>query len=91
MESVYRSSGDRCRGGVSLTQAFGWNVGTCRSHVKGKVQGTSIHENESTNGEHRGGVACSNIEMCESTWSEGATLFSRIRGSTGNRRNPWRR
>ena len=30
--------GVRCVGGVTLFQAFLWNVGTCRLDVKGKVQ-----------------------------------------------------
>ena len=31
-------SGIRCRGGMSLTWAIAWNVGTCRQGVKGEVR-----------------------------------------------------
>ena len=87
MGSAYRLNGDRYRGGVNLTQAFVWNVGTCRPHVKGKVCRTIIQKSESTNGGHRGGVACSSVKVYESAWSKGATLISRADKPTGNRRS----
>ena len=34
----YRSDGLRHKDGVHLTQALMWNVGTCRSDVKGDAQ-----------------------------------------------------
>ena len=37
-ETAYCSGGVRHGGGVSLTQAFVWNVGTCRLDAKGKPQ-----------------------------------------------------
>ena len=35
---AYCLSGPRHKGGVTLTQAFAWNVGTCRPDDKGEVQ-----------------------------------------------------
>ena len=35
---VYCLNGDRHRDGVTFTQAFVWNVGTCRLDVKGEMQ-----------------------------------------------------
>jgi hypothetical protein len=37
-ETAYCSDGVRYGGGVSLTQAFVWNVGTCRLDANGKPQ-----------------------------------------------------
>ena len=37
-ETAYWSDGVRHGGGVSLTQAFVWNVGTCRLDANGKPQ-----------------------------------------------------
>ncbi len=37
-EPVYCLVGVRPRDGMNLIQAFGWNVGTCRSDAKGKPQ-----------------------------------------------------
>lgn len=41
-EPVYGPGGDRRRGGVSLGQAFKWNVGTWRPDAKGETQGATI-------------------------------------------------
>ena len=38
-----------------------WNVGTCRSDVKGEAQ-VEAHKCESTDAEHRGGVTRSRDE-----------------------------
>ena len=59
---VYRLSGVRRRGCMSLIQAFKWNVGTCWSNVKER----EITENSnfaSTNVDQRGGVVCSSNEI----------------------------
>jgi hypothetical protein len=37
-EPAYCLGGVRHRGGVTLVQALGWNVGTCRPDVKGETQ-----------------------------------------------------
>ncbi len=41
-----------------MTQALMWNVGTYGSDVKGEIQVGSPRKDESTEAEHRGGVAC---------------------------------
>lgn len=87
MGSAYRPNGDRYRSGVNLTQAFVWNVGTCRPYVKGKVRRTIIQKNESTNGGHRGGVTYSSVEVYENARSKEVTLISGTSKSTGNRRS----
>ena len=38
MVPVYRPGGIRYGGGANLIQAFMYNVGTCRSDVKGEIQ-----------------------------------------------------
>ena len=59
---VYCPVGVRHEGGVSPNQAVVRNVRTCRSDVKGEAQVDSIHESQSTEAEHRGGVARSRVE-----------------------------
>jgi len=39
-------SGIRHREGVNLTQAFVWNVGTCRLDDKGETQAETLQESE---------------------------------------------
>jgi hypothetical protein len=58
----YRPDGGRHRGGVSLTQALVWNVGTCCLDVKGETQAGGPCECESTNARQRDGVASSSDE-----------------------------
>ena len=43
---VYCPSGIRHREGVNLTQAFVWNMGTCRLDVKGATQAEILQESE---------------------------------------------
>ncbi len=43
---AYCLDGLRCKGGVNLTQAFMWNVGTCYSNAKGAVQVVILQESE---------------------------------------------
>jgi hypothetical protein len=40
---------------VNVTRAFAWNLGTCRSDVKGEAQVEAPQECQSTNAEHRDG------------------------------------
>ena len=54
--------GIRHEGGVTLRQAFAWNVGTCGSDAKGDVQVGGPRKDPSTDAEHRGGVARSSDE-----------------------------
>ncbi len=58
----YGPDGIRHEGGVTLRQAFAWNVGTCGSDAKGDVQAGSPREDQSTKAEHRGGAARSRDE-----------------------------
>ena len=48
--------GIRLGGGVNSDQALLWNVGICRSDVKGDVQVGDPRKDQSTNAEHRGGA-----------------------------------
>ena len=59
-------NGIRHEGGVTLRQAFAWNVGTCRPDVKGEIQMGGPHEDESTEAGHRGGATRSREEGLES-------------------------
>ena len=59
----YCPRGIRRRGGVNFTQAFIWNVGTCRSNVKGEIQVGNPYKNESTDVENRGGTVRSSDEV----------------------------
>lgn len=43
---VYCPSGIRHKEGVNLTQAFVWNVGTCRLDDKGETQAETLQESE---------------------------------------------
>ena len=72
---VYGLSDVRCRGCMILIQAFMWNLGTYGFNAKGRGLGDS--GTASTNVSHRGGVARSSDDFCESKMSKGATLFSR--------------
>lgn len=54
--------GVRLEDGMNLDQAQIWNVGTCRSDVKGKDQAGSPCKIEITDAEHRGGAARSRDE-----------------------------
>jgi hypothetical protein len=81
---VYGLDGVRCRGCMILIQAPVWNVGTCRFSAKGKGIGS---ETSSTEANRRGGVARSSVEVRESGWSKGATLFNLNFWSTKDGRN----
>ena len=65
-ESAARLGDIRHRGGVTLTQAFVWNVGTCRLDAKGDIQMGSPHEDQSTEARHRDGATRSSGEVGES-------------------------
>ena len=54
--------GIRHGGGVKLSQAFAWNMGTCRPDVKGEIQAGGPREDESTDAGHRGGATRSSDE-----------------------------
>ena len=54
--------GIRHEGGVTLTRALAWNVGTCRPDAKGEVQMGGPHEDKSTEAGHRGGATRSRVE-----------------------------
>ena len=54
--------GIRHEGGVTLSQALGWNVGTCRPDAKGEIQVGGPYEDLSTNAGHRDGAARSSDE-----------------------------
>src|ERR1700682_2900887 len=55
-------SGIRHVGGAKLNLALVRNVRTCRSDAKGEVSSGQNREDESTDAEHRGGVARSRGE-----------------------------
>jgi hypothetical protein len=59
---VYCFTGVRHEGGVSLTQAWVRNVGTCRSDAKGETQAGGPRKRLSTDAGHRDGVARSREE-----------------------------
>ncbi len=59
---MYWPGGVRHEGGVTWTQALGWNLGTCRLDGKGETQVGGPHEGESTDARHRGGVTRSSEE-----------------------------
>jgi hypothetical protein len=59
----YCPDGIRHEGGVTLQQAVAWNVGTCRSDVKGEIQMGGPYEDESTEAGHRGGATNSSDEV----------------------------
>jgi hypothetical protein len=54
--------GIRHEGGVTLRQAFAWNVGTCCLDAKGDVQAGGPREDLSTKAGRRGGAARSRDE-----------------------------
>ena len=54
--------GIRHEGGVTLSWAFAWNVGTCGSDAKGDIQAGGPREDQSTEAGHRDGAACSRDE-----------------------------
>jgi hypothetical protein len=62
----YWPDGIRHGGGVTLRQAFAWNVGTCRPDAKGEIQMGGPHEDESTEAGHRDGATRSREEGSES-------------------------
>ena len=72
---AYWLGGVRHKGGEILIQARMWNVGTCRSDAKGRIQAEGLREDASTNAEHRGGAARSSDEIPETGWSKGAALL----------------
>lgn len=84
---VYRLGGVRHKGGVSSIQALVWNVGTCRSDDKGRIRVDGLHEDASTDAEHRGGAARSSEEVPEKGWSEGAALLGKANRPTRNGRS----
>ena len=47
---------------MNLIQALIWNMRTCRSDAKGEVQ-VVTPQGESTDAEHRGGLARSSVEV----------------------------
>ena len=55
-------SGIRHVDGAKLNRALVWNVRTCRTDAKGEVSSGHNREDESTDAEHRGGVARSRDE-----------------------------
>ena len=55
-------SGIRHVDGAKLNRALVWNVRTCRTDAKGEVSSGQNREDESTDAEHRGGVARSRDE-----------------------------
>ena len=54
--------GIRHEGGVKLSQAFAWNMGTCRPDAKGEIQAGGPRKDESTDAGHRGGATRSSDE-----------------------------
>jgi hypothetical protein len=80
-------SGVRHKGGVTLVQAFRWNVGTCRPDVKERAQTGTPRKGASTEAGHRGGVTRSSDEGSERDWSEGVTSSGRGGTSTSNGRS----
>ena len=61
-EALIRPSGIRHVGGAKLNLALVRNVRTCRTDAKGEVSSGQNREDESTDAEHRGGVARSRDE-----------------------------
>lgn len=59
--SAYCLGGIRHRGGVTRTEAFMWNLGTCRPNAKGKLKQRSC-KGERTDVGHRGGPVGSSEE-----------------------------
>jgi|SaaInl8_135m_RNA_FD_contig_31_285488_length_653_multi_41_in_0_out_0_2 hypothetical protein len=57
-----RQSGSRHVGGMNSKQALIWNMRTCRSDAKGEAQ-VEIPRGESTDAEHRDGLARSSVEV----------------------------
>jgi hypothetical protein len=57
-----RLFGIRHEGGVILTQAYMWNVGTCYCDGKGETQEPKL-KCESTDTHSRGGAGCSSEEV----------------------------
>jgi hypothetical protein len=53
---VYCPDGIRHRGGVKLVQAFKWNMGTCRTDVKGEIQVGSPYKGGSADAGRKGGA-----------------------------------
>ena len=64
-ESAARLGDIRHIGGVTLNQAFVWNVGTCRLDVKRDVQGRNP-EDQRIDAGHRDGATRSSEELGES-------------------------
>ena len=64
-ESAARLGDIRHRGGVTLTQAFVRNVGTCRLDVKRDVQGRKPKD-QRIDARHRDGATRSSAELGES-------------------------
>jgi hypothetical protein len=61
-EPVFGLSGVRHEGGVTTAQALVRNSGTCRCDVQGEVQAGAPGKGESTDAQHRGGVARGSAE-----------------------------
>ena len=68
-------SGIRHGSGVSLFQAFVWNLGTCLFEDLIAQAG-------------RGGRVRSSVEVDESSWSKGTLLISGYYGTTRSGKNP---
>jgi|SRR6516225_829314 len=64
-ESAARLGDIRHKGGVTLPQAFVWNVGTCRLDVKRDVQGRTPKD-QRIDARHRGGATRNSGEVGES-------------------------
>ena len=80
-------SGVRHEGGVSLVQAFRWNVGTRRPDVKERAQTGGPRKGASTDAGHGDGVTHSSGEGPERDWSEGVTSSGRGGASTNHGRS----
>lgn len=60
--------------------ALMWNVGTCRSDVKGKLK-WKTHKSESTEAGHKGGITCKTDEVSVMEMEErGYTIQLRLIG-----------
>ena len=75
--SVYCSGGIRHRGGVTCTEAFMWNMGTCRLDVKEKLKQRTC-KSESTEARHRGGPAGSSGEVTVMVMERSGWLIEQV-------------
>jgi len=68
--------------------ALVWNVGTCRSDAKGEPQVGSLHERESTEAGHRGGVVRSRDEGAVMALDRRDDLVGSYAGANRQREEP---